>query len=149
MKLIKKAGKTKLVISKKEFNKIAQEMQDNLTDHQDKMATVLSYYSVWTEEDVELGEASESGEDVDKIKLDEYDIEEGLSLADKIAGYLNDKGAIQPSSNFFHSGVWYTAEDEVDFRTGDRTERSYHIKDVNEETERKVFEIITKKGNVI
>ena len=45
----------------------------------------------------------------------------------------------EPSGTWFQPGVWYTAYGDADIRTGDRENRSYHLKDFTPEEEEEIF----------
>lgn len=107
---------------------------------------IVSYYETWSPEDVEIGDTDKRGElDEWVCELDEVDLEDGLTHSDKAAKYLLDKGALEPSSSFFHQGIWYSTYDDEDFRTGDRTVKSYHLKGFTEDEEREIWAAITQK----
>ena len=100
----------------------------------------VSYYEIWTPEDVEIGETDDRG-DLDDVtlELDEDDREEGLGWADQAVEYLLDEGTHEASSSSFHPGIWYTYYGEADFRTGERENRSFHLKGFTEEEQRDVY----------
>lgn len=107
---------------------------------------IISYYETWSPEDVEIGETDNRGELGEwSVELEDYDIEEGLTHADVAAKYLLDRGAIEPSSSHFHPGVWYSTYADEDFRTGERTVESYHLKGFTKDEEREVWEKVTSK----
>lgn len=90
----------------------------------------------------------EEGEVLDYIEhepvefaLDEYDIEDGKTIADIAARYLRDEGAVYPSSSHFHKGVWSSSESELK-HAGTFEESSWHLKNFQDGYEEKVFNII-------
>ena len=90
----------------------------------------------------------EEGEVLDYIEhepvefaLDEYDIEDGKTIADIAARYLRDEGAVYPSSSHFHKGVWSSSESELK-HDGTYEESSWHLKNFQDGDEEKVFNII-------
>jgi len=101
---------------------------------------IVSYYEIWSEEDVEIGETDNKG-DLDNVSVepDEFDKEEELTAVDKAIDYLKDAGAVEASSSHFHPGVWYSAYGDSDFVTGERTNESYHLEGFSEEEEAAVF----------
>lgn len=107
---------------------------------------IVSYYETWSPEDVEIGETDDRGKLGEwSVELEDYDIEEGLTHADVAAKYLLDRGAVEPSSSHFHPGIWYSTYEDVDYRTGERTVESYHLKGFTKEEEREVWELVTRK----
>lgn len=107
---------------------------------------VVSYYENWTPEDLEAGDTGDRGENDDvEFELDEYDIEEGLELADLVVKYLSERGVSEASSSQFHKGVWYDTEPTQDFRTGEWRRESYHLKGFSEEDEAEVYRQLTKR----
>lgn len=108
----------------------------------------ISYVTI-TPESAEAGDVAdrgwidEEGEDMDP---DKFDIEDGVSAAQKAAKFLNDKGAYHPSSSPFHTGVWYSDSPEViDYATGEEEERSYHLSGFTPEEEQKIFNEVALK----
>lgn len=101
-------------------------------------------YSRTTPESVEQGDFSESGwEDEEGVvmALDEYDEEEGLTVADITAKYLKDEGCYDTSSSVFHPGMWYTTEwSTIDYATGEQEERNFHLVGFTEEQEKAVWD---------
>lgn len=105
-------------------------------------------YSIVTPESAEDGDYAESGwEDEEGMDMtpDQYDVEEGLTAVDKAVSNLRAAGAVEPSSSQFHKGVWYSDGGSDDYRTGERTERNYHLRNFTEEQERAIFDQITKR----
>ena len=103
-------------------------------------------FSRTTPESVEAGDYSENGwEDEDGVvmALDEYDIEDGLTLADITAKYLKNEGASASfaSSSHFHPGVWYSTEwSTLDYGTGEQEERNFHLVGFTAEQEKEVWD---------
>lgn len=106
---------------------------------------IVSYYEVWTPEDVELGDASERGElDDVQLELDEYDKDDGLDWVDVAVAYLADEGVGAASSSQFHPGIWYSTYGDADYGTGDREDRSYHLKGFPEDEEREIYKALKR-----
>lgn len=107
---------------------------------------VVSYYENWTPEDLEAGDTDDRGEHDDvTFMLDEYDIEEGLTLPDLVVKYLSGEGVSEASSSSFHKGVWYDTEPSQDFRTGETERRSYHLKSFSPEDEAAIYRMMMGK----
>lgn len=78
-----------------------------------------------------------------EIELDDYDREEGVTIADKAAKFLEDEGASEASSSHFHRGIWYsTSDDDVNYRTGEHTQRSYHLYGFTPAEEQEIFKLV-------
>lgn len=110
---------------------------------------ILSTYSVVTPESAEQGDYADTGwndkEGVD-MTPDEWDIEDGIGVAEKAEKYLKDKGAWQASASHFHVGVWYdTGEGSTDYRTGETTIDSYHLKGFTPQEEQEIFQRMTRR----
>jgi hypothetical protein len=112
------------------------------------LATVTSYDSVVTQESSEEGdidhEKSDGPEDGDVREFTEEDVEEEGGLPKAIADYLKRQGASQASSSDFHPGVWYETGEDQDYKSGDSTTTSFHIKGLTEEQERHVWDELKK-----
>jgi len=104
-------------------------------------------YEIITPESAEEGDVAESGWEDDEgvsMTLDEWDIEEETTLAEKTAKWLYDEGAIEPSSSHFYPGTWYTAYGDQDYRTGAYKNRSFHLHDFTPDEERQVWDELNK-----
>jgi len=103
-------------------------------------------FSRTTPESAEAGDTSDSGwenEEGEPIELDKYDIEDGLTLADIAAKFLKDEGASVSfaSASHFHPGVWYSTEPSIiDYGTGEREERNFHLAGFTAEQEKAVWD---------
>ncbi len=101
-------------------------------------------FSRTTPESVEHGDFSDSGyleEEGVSMEPDDIDQEEGLTVIDKAADFLDDHGAHEPSSSEFHPGVWYSdGWSTIDYTTGTEEERNYHLEGFTPEQEREVWE---------
>lgn len=86
-------------------------------------------YAIITPESAEDGDFAEHGwEDEEGVDLapDEFDIENGITLVDKTVDFLRSEGAFETSSSHFSTGAWYSAQSD-DYRTGNNTERGFHL----------------------
>lgn len=104
-------------------------------------------YSIVTPESAEMGDAAEHGwvnEEGEEMDPDEYDFAEGITAAQKATKFLNDSGAIHPSSSHFHPGVWYSAQGEMD-TDGNTEERSFHLHGFTPEEEQEIFNEVALK----
>lgn len=123
---------------------------------------VLKTYEIISEEDAEVGEAGERGyvdesgnhfeqypndevgDDPPRItfEIDEYDIEDGITIADKVGKFLEREGVTESSSSPWSPGSWFSTEGEIeDYRTGDRTIYSYHLYGFTPEEEEQIARI--------
>ena len=111
---------------------------------------IVVWFSVITPESAAEGDYAETGlessEEGYSVKPDRYDMAEGLTAVDNAVKFLRDEGASEASASHFHKGVWYTSHEEEDYRTGDVTTRSFHLKGFTEAQEREVFKRMTKRG---
>lgn len=102
-----------------------------------------------TPESAEQGEVEECGYIDDEgvpIEIDEYDEENGITIADKAAQFLRDEGATEASSTAFHPGIWYSQSDgSENYRTGAVETRSFHLRNFSPLQERAIFNIVTKR----
>jgi hypothetical protein len=80
-----------------------------------------------------------------EIELDEYDREEGVTIAKKAAKFLSDEGAYKASSSHFHRGTWYSTDYDQNYRTGEQTQKSYHLDGFSANEEREIFNLVTKR----
>lgn len=101
-------------------------------------------YALYTPESIANGDAEEHGW-IDKegvpIELDEFAIEDGLTITDVAARYLYDEWAIEPSGDPWHPGVWYIARRTEKLLAADcYTDYHYHLVGFTEEEERQIFE---------
>lgn len=105
-------------------------------------------YETWTPEDVEFGDTDDTGwldEEGVSMRPDEYDQEEGRTVVDMAVKFLREEGATEPSSSRFHKGIWYTAYESPDFRTGEQTVKSYHLVGFSEARQRAIFEQMRRR----
>jgi hypothetical protein len=86
--------------------------------------------------DEEHGFEDEEGEE---FEIDEFDRDDGIDLATKVAKWLRNKGVIEGSSSHFHPGIWYTSEGDINYRTGAETQRSFHLEGFTPEEEEAIF----------
>ncbi len=86
--------------------------------------------------DEEHGYDDEEGQE---FELDEFDREEGVSLARVVADWLRNRGVFEASSSHFYPGIWYSAEPEQDMHTGASTTRSFHLEGFTPEEEQDIY----------
>ncbi len=131
---------------------------------------IVRTYSIVTEESAQDGDTSEHGWadfrgnqfPIDHYKPetihfdlalighdctpDEYDIEDGRDVVANAVMFLQDDCYVsESSSSDFHAGVWYSAESEQDYSSGDDTTYNYHLKGFTVEQERAIFDAIKGK----
>lgn len=105
---------------------------------------ITTTFSRTTPESAAEGDFSETGwidqEGVD-MNPDDFDREEGVTVADKAAAYLFNEGAYTTSSSQFHPGMWYSTEwSTTNYQTGEEEERNFHLVGFSEEEERAVWD---------
>lgn len=104
-------------------------------------------YSTYTEDSIANGDTADHGwEDEEGVEmdLDEWDIEDGTTVAQKASKFLNDKGAIHPSSSHFHPGIWYS-DSNNDWRGDELVEYHYHLSGFTPEEEEDIFNEVAMK----
>lgn len=93
-------------------------------------AIIRTSFTVITHESAAEGDAAEHG----------WEDEEGTAYSFREAVAL--LRGTEPSSSHYCRGTWYTAYDhDGDMRTGDRTDRSFHV-DASEGFQRRLFAAI-------
>ena len=103
-------------------------------------------YEVWDEEAVEAGDTDDRGfidEEGEDMAPDKWDREEGLTVIDKTVEYLLAHGAYEPSE-WGPPGTaaprwWTNYEHSLDFRTGERENRSYHLQGFSHAERQEIF----------
>ena len=113
---------------------------------------ITSTFDVIDPDQTAGGDYAESGwenQEGDSVEPDNLDVEDGLTAVDKAVEYLQDKGATEPSSTFFHPNLWYsTADGEVDYGTGEETHHSYFLNGFTPDEELQVFRQMSPRGYV-
>ncbi len=109
-----------------------------------RIATTFTTITPADEDDGDHGEehgwVDKRGE---RITLDRYDLETGETIASKAAKWLRDHGPVEASSSHFHKGEWYTQSDgDTNYRTGEWTQESYHLKGFSEAEEQEIFRLV-------
>lgn len=77
----------------------------------------------------------------------EIEADDDESVAEVAAKFILREYGTEPSSSHFHSGIWYSessSSDPTDWRTGETTTKSFHLKGFSEEEEKQIFKIISK-----
>lgn len=99
-------------------------------------------YENWDEDSIESGETDDRGWE-DEEGVDFSDDPDETPAKDAIK-FLRKKGATNPSSNRYDSGVWYSSEDK-DIKSGDVEIKSYHLYgDWTEDEKKEIFKGIAK-----
>lgn len=70
------------------------------------------------------------------------------SLVAQVARYLRDEGAVYPSANLWHPGIWYSTEDYMRPYDGVREESSYHLQDVCDRTSQEIWAVVTGRAHI-
>jgi len=108
------------------------------------MRKITTTYAKIDTESSKQGDFSDTGwidEDGESIELDKWDIEEGLTVIDKALDFLKDQGAISASSSYFHPGIWYSTEFQIeDYSTDEEVEYSFHLEGFTEVEEKEIYE---------
>jgi hypothetical protein len=99
-----------------------------------KKYTMNKTYEVWNEEALEAGDTDDKGF--------EYKDEEFESLWD-MAQEIRSAGATEPSDSDGGPHTWYsTVDDDVNFRTGERTRYAFHPGNLTVEEALELFKLI-------
>lgn len=126
------------------------------------IGSITTTYEAWSPEDIEHGEAGESGwidEMGEEIDPDEDDYEEHRDfyeeydasdeeihdevVASMVVEFLKDEGVTEDSagSSGFSVGTWYTAHKyNENYKTGEIENRSYHLEDFTPKQEEMIYE---------
>lgn len=111
----------------------------------DKKITIT--YQTTTPESLEDVDFSDSGwydKDGKSMIPDKYEEEDGIVAVDKAIEFLKNNWADEPSSSYFHQGIWYSTPDpEQNYSTGENTYYSYHLEGFTEEEEYEIWKIMT------
>lgn len=123
--------KAKGVASSKEIGKLATEV----LPEEEGQKIIKTTYETWDEEDLEAGDTDKKG----------WKDEEGtvFDTVEDAIEWLKKNKATHPSSNKFHTGIWYSAEDEQDIKTGERTTYSFHLYGFTDDEEEKIYNALT------
>ena len=107
---------------------------------------LVTFYT-YTEESVEAGDSEDGGySDYESMEPDEFDSEEDITAVDKAARYLTHDKSIEASSSHFHLGVWYSdCDNDIDYRTGEQIQHSYHPTNFSEDEQRAIFDAVKGK----
>lgn len=104
-------------------------------------------FSTIIPESAKIGDFEETGfynEDGVVFELDEYDIEDKITIVDKVVTYLKSNGANLPSSSHSHGGVWYSTEYQIDdYSTGEEIQYSYHLCNFTDDEQQQIFDRMT------
>jgi hypothetical protein len=103
-------------------------------------------YDITTPESVEQGDYAESGwvdEEGEDMTPDEDDREDGITAVDKAVEFLRDHGATEPSEwtgrGTAAARWWTNTEYDVDYSTGERESRSYHLHGFTEKEKHEIY----------
>jgi hypothetical protein len=74
------------------------------------------------------------------------DLVAGVSSVQYATIFLRQAGAREPSSSFFHPGLWYEQlDDHYNYRTNETTRMSFHLKGFTPEQEKEIHSALTRK----
>jgi hypothetical protein len=100
-------------------------------------------YEIWGEEDLEAGDTDRRGwidEEGESMAPDADDRAEGLSAVDKAVSWLEYHGAYEGSEGGARAASrwWTNHEHDIDYRTGEVEQRSYHLHGFTEAEKRAI-----------
>lgn len=120
-----------------------------------KPRRVVSYetiYQPWGEGDDEPDRETHDYGDHEIEPPDEDEEEEGIGWVEKTVKYLDHEGVspgyADASSSSFHPGVWYMFTDEQNYRTGETSERTFHLEGFPIDEERAIYTALTRRTPV-
>lgn len=106
-------------------------------------------YTIIDEESASNGDYKKTGwieETGISCEPDEFNKSSDITAVDTAVRNLKHAGAINFSSSFFDVHGWYSNEPEMDFRTGETEERSFHLYNFSEEELREIYKQIMEKN---
>lgn len=77
-----------------------------------------------------------------EIFVDEFDAEDGRTMADVASAHLTHEGAVHASASHFSPGVWYLSDSQL-LNDGTYYESTWHLKGFEPEEEAQIFKDIT------
>jgi hypothetical protein len=103
----------------------------------------LITFDLYTEESTAQGDTEDGGyAGVENCTVDEFD-DDGITAVDKAIRFLSREHSVCASSSHFHTGVWYSDTDnDIDYRTGEETQHSYHPVNFTADEQRAIFDAI-------
>lgn len=117
-------------------------------------------FETLTPESIEENDVAERGWEDDvgaQIQVDADEIDEQIddgsanpvtdAIVQMVAKFLRDEGANEPSSSgpqSFPVDVWYTSYDEVDYQTGETTNRSFFLDGFTNDETSGIFDEMSK-----
>lgn len=132
-----------------EFNPRDYVVNPDRSGYADRNRRIRISYEQMTPESAEDGDTSDRGwidEEGVEMDLDEWDFEDEITVAEKVAKYLQKEGATEPSSSGGGGGTWYsTGWDTIDYGTGTSECRSYHLVNFTEEEEDEIYNLLNRK----
>lgn len=119
------------------------------------MKQIFCTYSTVTAESSEHGDTAENGWYDDGWKSDDRpetgynctpensEDDTAITLAVR---YLKSKWICDPSSSFFHAGIWYSTEYQVeDYSTGESIQYDYHLEGFTRDEQFHIFNTLFPK----
>lgn len=97
-------------------------------------------YEIVTEDSAEAGDAEDRG-------WEEQDLE--FDSVYELIQYMLRKGATyEQSSKSFHKGIWYSSEPDRDYSTGEDKTLTYHVKGLDIDEEKLVYDSMKRRKNL-
>jgi hypothetical protein len=124
----------------------SKKMNENVESTDKVIKTTFQTVTPESAADGDFADQGWEDEEGESMMLDEYDIEDGVTVVDKAVEFMKNKGASEPSSSRFNTGVWYsTVDPDRNYQTGEEKYFSFHLKGFTPEEEEKIFNKMTKK----
>ena len=140
--------KSKIDQKKTDIIEAINEGSDPEENNEDKRIVIT--YQTFSPESLESGDVEDQGwkdEEGESMIPDEYDYEDDITAVDKAIDFLKKNGANEPSSSHFNTGVWYSTSDpDIDYKSGNETYYSYHLKGFTPEEEQEIFQRIKRRN---
>ena len=137
---------------KKQLSDFFQEDEnvDEIIKENNSDKRIVITYQTFSPESLESGDVEDQGfkdEEGESMIPDEYDYEDDITAVDKAIDFLKKNGANEPSSSHFNTGVWYSTSDpDIDYKSGNETYYSYHLKGFTTEEEQEIFQKIKRRN---
>jgi len=100
---------------------------------------ITTTYSIITEESAQEGNYAETGWIDEEGEVIEADLDNDETVVDAAVKWLQRHGANDASSSRFHPGIWYSLVEDADLRTGDVTEKHFHLRGFTDKEQRQIY----------
>lgn len=82
-------------------------------------------YETWDEESVEIGDTDNRG----------FEYQDNVMTLRELIREMQNNGITEPSCSSIQAGIWFSSiDDEIDYRTGERTQYTLHFKHIDGKT---------------